>query len=179
MRLIPVNTSEDIPAAIRHTPVSRLLEYHNLNRALNVTAKAELIVAMCMDNRKHLRIPENFAYVIRCAGANVQFVDFNLSFAIAVGNVTHIALIGHDRCGMSGLMERRDDFVKGMIANAGWEKEKARVYFDTYAPAFEIGDEVAFVLEDTNRIRQKYPKVKVVPLFYRLEDRRLYIIAEP
>jgi carbonic anhydrase len=46
-----------------------LLEYHNLGRALDVCTKAQLLIGMCMDNRKHLRIPDNFAFIIR-AGKN-------------------------------------------------------------------------------------------------------------
>lgn len=59
-----------------------------------------------MDNRKHLHIPENFAFIIRSGGANLCYSEFIVSnaiaiaIAIAIGNVKHIALVGHNNCGM-------------------------------------------------------------------------------
>ena len=40
---------------------------------------------MCMDNRKHLHIPDNFAFIIRSGGANLRYSEFKVSYAIAVG----------------------------------------------------------------------------------------------
>jgi len=61
-RLVVVSTAEDIFPDYKNSPVGLLLEYHNLNRPLDEYAKAELLIGMCMDNRKHLRIPDNFFY---------------------------------------------------------------------------------------------------------------------
>ncbi|MBF8282511.1 MAG: carbonic anhydrase [Anaerolineales bacterium] len=41
----------------RDTPIGLLMEYHNLNRPLDEYAQAQLLIGMCMDNRKHLRNP--------------------------------------------------------------------------------------------------------------------------
>jgi carbonic anhydrase len=177
-RLIAVTTTEDIYPEYRNTPIGLLLEYHNLNRSLDSYLKAELLVGMCMDNRKHLRIPDNFAYIIRSGGANLRYSEFKVSYAIAVGGVTAIALIGHNQCGMVNLMARRDLFIRGLVDNAGWEKEWAEEHFMHFAPMFEVGNEVDFVLSEAKRLRLRYPKIQVAPLLYRVEDNRLYLIRE-
>ena len=177
-RLIAVTTTEDIYPEYRNTPIGLLLEYHNLNRSLDSYLKAQLLVGMCMDNRKHLRIPDNFAYIIRSGGANLRYSEFKVSYAIAVGGVTAIALIGHNQCGMVNLMARRDVFIRGLVDNAGWEKEWAEEHFMHFAPMFEVGNEVDFVLSEAKRLRLRYPKIQVAPLLYRVEDNRLYLIRE-
>jgi carbonic anhydrase len=177
-RLIAVTTTEDIFPEYRNTPIGLLLEYHNLERTLDSYQKAELLVGMCMDNRKHLRIPDNFAYIIRSGGANLRYSEFKVSYAIAVGGVTAIALIGHNQCGMVNLMARRDLFIRGLVDNAGWEKEWAEEHFMHFAPMFEVGNEVDFVLSEAKRLRLRYPKIQVAPLLYRVEDNRLYFIRE-
>src|SRR5512147_1270527 len=177
-RLIPVASREDIFPELRESPIGLLLEYHNLNREYDVYAQAQLLVGMCMDNRKHLHIPDNFAYIIRAGGANLRYSEFKVSYAIAVGGVRSIALIGHNQCGMVNLMARRELFIKGLVENAGWEQELAEQHFMSFAPMFEIGNEVDFVLSEAKRLRTRYPKVQVAPLLYKVEDNLLYQVRE-
>ena len=133
---------------------------------------------MCMDHRKHLTIPDNFAYILRAGGANVRPSEFKVSYAIAVGGVRHIALIGHTQCGMVNLMAREQLFVRGMVEGAGWEPEMAEAHFHHYSPIFEIGSEIDFVCSEANRLRLRYPKIPVAPMLYKVEDNRLYLIDE-
>jgi len=177
-RLIAVTSPEDIFIEYKNTPIGLLLEYHNLNRSLDSYLNAQLLVGMCMDNRKHLRIPDNFAYIIRSGGANLRHSEFKVSYAIAVGSVKSIALIGHNQCGMVNLIARRDLFIQGLVDNAGWEKEWAEEHFMHFAPMFEIGNEVDFVLSEAKRLRLRYPKIQVAPLLYRVENNLLYLIRE-
>ncbi len=177
-RLRAVNSVEDIPANYAQTPIGWLLQYHNLQRTYEPYINAQLLIGMCMDHRKHLHIPDNFAYIIRAGGANLRYSEFKVSYAIAVGGVQHIALIGHTQCGMVNLMARREAFIDGLVERAGWARDFAEEHFNNYAPLFEIGNEIDFVLSETKRLRQRYPKVQVAPLLYRLEDNRLYVIAE-
>ena len=177
-RLIPVAAVEDILPQYRDTPIGRLLEYHNLGRAHDSFLTAQLLVGMCMDNRKQLRIPENFAYIIRSGGANLRYSEFKVSYAIAVGGVRSVALIGHNQCGMVNLIARRDPFIQGLVSNAGWEKEWAEEHFMHFAPMFEIGNEVDFVLSEAKRLRLRYPKVQVAPMLYLVEDNRIYLLRE-
>ena len=175
-RLVVVSTAEDIFPDYKNSPVGLLLEYHNLNRPLDEYAKAELLIGMCMDNRKHLRIPDNFAFIIRAGGANLRYSEFKVSYVIAVGGVKSIALIGHTNCGMVNLMSRKDLFIQGLVESAGWEREWAEEHFMHFAPIFEIGNEIDFVLSEAKRLRLRYPKIQVVPLLYRVEDNLLYLI---
>jgi len=177
-RLSPVTTREDIFPQYHDTPIGLLMEYHNLNREYEAYTQAQLLIGMCMDNRKHLHMPDNFAYIIRSGGANLRYSEFKVSYAIAVGGVKNIALIGHNQCGMVNLVARRELFIKGLVENAGWEQELAEQHFMNYAPMFEIGNEIDFVLSETQRLRTRYPKVQVAPLLYKVEDNLLYQIRE-
>jgi carbonic anhydrase len=176
-RLGAMDAADAIPAPYRDTPIGRLIEYHNLERPPDVYTQAQLLIGMCMDHRKHLRIPDNFAYILRAGGANLRYSEFKVSYAIAVGGVRAIALIGHNHCGMVNLIARQEQFVQGLV-DAGWEREWAEQHFQHFAPMFEIGNEVDFVLSETKRLRLRYPKSIVAPLLYRIEDNRLYWIRE-
>jgi len=175
-RLIEISKKEDILEKYRQTPIGLLLEYHNLDRPLEEYSKAQLLTGMCMDNRKYLRIPNNFSFIIRTGGANLKNNEFKISYAISIGGIQYIALIGHNNCGMVNLNSRKDQFVKGLVDNAGWNKESAEKHFSHFAPIFEIGNEIDFVLSEAERLQIKYPKVCVVPMFYKMEDNRLYLI---
>ncbi len=76
--LVPVNDQRDVPLAYRDTAIADLLAYHNLGASHRRYFQADLLVGMCMDHRKQLRIPENFAYVMRAAGANFRGLDFQI-----------------------------------------------------------------------------------------------------
>ena len=138
--LIDVNNANDIFPEYRNTPIGLLLEYHNLNKRFCSYQAPEMLIGMCMDNRKNLWIPENFAFVIRSGGANLFYHEFQVSYAIGVGGVNHIALIGHNDCGMVRLEDRKEEFIVGMEKNAGWKKETAQMHFENLSPFFEIGD---------------------------------------
>lgn len=177
-KLLSINKKEDILPQYRQTPIGLLLEFHNLNRPFEVFNKAELLVGMCMDNRKHLHMPDNFAFIIRSGGANLRYSEFKVSYAIAVGQVSCIALIGHNNCGMVNLVSRRNEFIDGLVTTAGWTKERAEEHFMNYAPMFEINNETEFILSETKRLRLRYPKITIAPLFYLVEDNKLYFIEE-
>lgn len=177
-RLIAVNSVKDIPNNYKDTPIGDLVEYHNLNRKYTTYDNAKILIGMCMDNRKQLNIPENFAFIIRTGGANLRYSEFKVSYAISVGNVNHIALVGHNKCGMVNLVSRKNEFINGLQLNAGWEREKAEEHFMQYAPMFEIGNEIDFVLSETIRLRNRYPKISIAPMIYLVEDHKLYFISE-
>jgi len=177
-RLLPVLTITDIPQPYRDTPIGLLVEYHNLDRPFEEYQNAKLLVGMCMDNRKHLHMPDNFSYIIRTGGANLRYSEFKVSFAIAVGGVKHIALIGHNHCGMVNLISKKEQFVKGLVESSGWLPEQAEEHFMHFAPMFEIGNEVDFILSETKRLRLRYPKIVIAPMLYLVEDNKLYFISE-
>lgn len=176
--LISISKLDDIPSEYMETPIGLLLQYHNLGRTGDDYQKAELLIGMCMDNRKHLHIPDNFSFIIRTGGANLRYSEFKVSYAIAVGQVKHIALIGHNNCGMVNLMDRKEEFIIGLVETAGWDKKSAEEHFEYYEPMFEIDNEVDFILSETKRLRLRYPKIQIAPLLYLVEDNRLYLIKE-
>lgn len=177
-RLIPVRNQSDILPAFMGTPIETLLAYQNLGVPHASHERAELLIGMCMDNRKHLRIPENFAFIIRAGGGNLRYSEFKVSYAIAIGGVSAIALLGHTNCGMVNLMGKREQFITGLVQKAGWDPEWAEAHFQQFAPMFEIGNEVDFVLSEAKRLRLRYPKLMVAPLLYRTEDGQLYQLKE-
>ena len=176
--MVNIHKVTDIFPEYRDTPAGRLLEYQNLRRPLDTFDHAELLIGMCMDNRNRLRIPDNFAFIIRTGGANMQYSEFMVSFAISVGSVGHMALIGHSDCGMANLSSRRDQFIEGLSQTAGWTRDRAEEHFRQYAPVFEIRNELDFILSETVRLRANYPSILVVPMIYRVEDHRLYLVRE-
>ena len=177
-RLISISNVNHIFSEYQNTPIGRLLEYHNLDRPDDNYDIAQLLIGMCMDHRKKLRIPDNFAYIIRSGGANLRYSEFKISYAIAVGEVKYMALIGHNNCGMVNLFARKDQFVNGLIERAGWEKQVAEDHFMHFAPMFEIGNEIDFILSEVQRLRLRYPKITIAPLMYLVEDNSLYLIKE-
>jgi carbonic anhydrase len=176
--LIKVADRKDIFPQYRDTPIGLLLEYHNLERTFDNYENAALLIGMCMDHRKHLHIPENFAFIIRSGGANLRYSEFKVSYAIAVGKVRHIALIGHNNCGMVNLAERKEAFIDGLVESAGWNRKRAEHHFTHFAPLFEIGNEVDFVLSESKRLRLRYPGIQIAPMIYLIEDNKLWLLDE-
>lgn len=177
-RLLPITSRDDIPAQYRDNAIGLLLEYHNLGRPHESYSAARLLIGMCMDNRKHLYIPDNFAFIIRSGGANLRYSEFKVSYAIAVGGARALALIGHTQCGMVNLVARKKQFIQGLVDTAGWTPGAAEEHFLHFAPMFEIGNEVDFILSEVKRLRLRYPGIPVAPMLYRVEDNRLYLIEE-
>ncbi|CCO08195.1 carbonic anhydrase [Desulforamulus hydrothermalis] len=179
-QIVPVNTRQDIFPQYLDTPIGNLIEYHNFNKHFESDKKyehAEILIGMCMDNRKRLNIPEKFAYVIRTGAGNLRTSEFKVSYAVAVGGVRAIALIGHNNCGMANLKAKEQKFIDGLV-EVGWDRQAAQDHFNHFAPMFEIGNELDFVLAEAKRLRQRYPRVLVAPMMYRLEDNRLYLLKE-
>ncbi len=170
VQIVPVNSRDDILPEYRDTPVGRLLEYHNLGRSDGAVPAPQLLIGMCMDSRKSLRIPNDFAFVLRTAGANMRDNEFRISYAIAVGGIRTIVLMAHTDCGMARLDQRREQFIRGLTEAAGWDHDRAVRHFEVSAPKFGFHDEVEFVMKEAARLRKIYPRITVVPLLYRVED---------
>ncbi|AKC62232.1 carbonic anhydrase [Clostridium sporogenes] len=177
-KLIKIENIEDILPIYKNTAIEKLLKYHNLDYKFEEYDKAELLVGMCMDNRKQLNIPNNFAYILRTGGGNLRYSEFKISYAIAVGGVKTLALIGHNHCGMVNLMNKKGKFIQGLVDNAGWNMQQAEEHFMSFAPMFEIENEISFLLSETKRLREKYPKISIAPLFYNVDDNLLYLVKE-
>jgi len=177
-KILPVNNQGDIFPEYRGTPIRDLFAYHNYDKPFENYNQAELLIGMCMDHRKQLRVPANFAYILRTGGANLKRLEFKVSFAVAIAGVRAVCLIGHDKCGLVGLSSKREEFVQGLVENGGWDQHEAEEHFKAYAAQFEIGDPVEFVWYEARRLGKRYPKLMVAPLFYSMKDGLLNQISE-
>lgn len=179
MRLtFPLSDVNHIPAAYRGTPVQDLICYHNVGKPFKTYAKAEILIGMCMDNRKSLRIPNQFAYILRSGGGNLRHSEFKVSYAVAIGGIKAIVLMSHNHCGMVSLCDHKEQFVEGLVHNGGWERSRAEEHFWQFAPIFQIGNEIDFVVSEARRLRARYPNIVVAPLHYQLEDNMLYGLSD-
>ncbi len=174
--LTTINSVKEIPSKYQNSPISKLMEYQNFQKTLDISEKPELIIGTCIDNRIQLRIPRKFAFVVRAGGANMKYNEFKISYAIALGNIQHMALIGHNQCGMSNLIERKDQFIQGLVKNAGWSIQQAQKQFNTESAESEIGNEVDFIIQETKRLQVLYPKLEIAPMLYNVDDNLLYFI---
>jgi carbonic anhydrase len=155
-----------------------MLAYHNLGQSPDNYPAAQLLIVTCMDFRVHLNIPDRFAYVIRTGGSNIQKNEFHIAYALSLGGIRSIALIGHTDCGMVNLNDRRTQYIEGLVEITHWGKEKAEAHFSKHAPQNEIGDVTEFILSEAKRLNSLFPNVICVPLLYRVEDQKLSIIEE-
>lgn len=176
--LRPIESLDDISPEIRATPIEALPRYHNMGAAYRPYGQEEGLVGMCMDHRERLSFSENFAYIIRSAGCNLRYSEFQISYAVAIGGVSAIALVGHTNCGMVNLMHRRELFISWLVRRGGWQREWAEAHFMNSVAMFEIGNEVDFLVAEDKRPRGRFPTLPVVALIYRVEDHRLYQLNE-
>lgn len=79
---------------------------------------------------------------------------------------------------MVNLYSKKEKFIEGLVENAGWNKKYAEEHYMNFAPMYEIGNEIDFVLSEAARLRLRYPKILVAPLFYNIEDNKFYLIKE-
>jgi carbonic anhydrase len=177
-QLIDILKPEDIPHNYQRTPIGLILEYHNLGRPMDDYSDAQILIGTCIDHRINIRIPDYFSFIVRAGGANMKNNEFKISFAIAIRGIKYIALIGHSDCGMVNLNSRKEQFIRGLVNNADWDKDNAEDHFTQFAPMFEIGNEIDFVAREAKRLRIKYPKIMIAPMLFKLDDNRLYLIRE-
>ncbi len=173
---LAVRVSEDILPPYRGTPIEDLLACHNLGVPLQPSARPTLLIGMCMDYRLLLRVPHNFAYVLRAGGCDIRSLEFHISVAVALGGVTALCLIGHDQCAMAKVAHRQSAFVSGLVENGGWSARDAQNHFADHAPRAAVPDAVGFMRSEAVRLGQRYPHIAVAPLYYTVEDQVLYQI---
>jgi len=171
IELRSVKQLDDILPAYRGTPIELMLRYHNLGEPCPPSGGTPvLLVSMCMDHRKELRVPNEFAYVLRSAGGNLRDSEFEVSYAVAVGGVSTIALLAHTDCGMAHVSAKGARFVDGLVRRAGWTRADAEQHFADAASRYEIGDATQFIAAEAQRLRARYPKLLIAPFLYAVED---------
>ncbi len=173
--LKPINSTEDIPRKYQNTPIGDLFAFHNFNTSHPPYTNAKMLIGMCIDHRAQLNIPHNFAYVLRSPGANFDQDAFAISYAVAVGAVQHIALIGHTNCGMVNLAAKKEKYING-LENAGWGGDSTKEMFESNLADYGLENEIDILNRQTSQFREKFKNVITVPMIYRVEDRKIYLI---
>ncbi len=176
--LFPVLSTEEVPEALRGTPLETLLKGQNLGLIDEHQAHgAALLIGMCIDFRNALSIPRDWAYIVRREGANMAGAVFAVALALSKG-VRYMALIAHNNCAMANTSEHREQFIDVLTKGFSWESDRAVEFFDSHSLSREIGNELDFVVEEADRIEKLFPGLKVVPLLFRVEDSHLYLIYD-
>lgn len=176
--LIAVDSNDDIPQILRDTPVATLIRSQNMGDfEESVNERAELVIGMCIDYRKALSVPKDFAYILRREGANMNGAEYAIALALSKG-IKYMALIAHNDCAMSNTGDLRETFIDNLADNYKWSKSKATTFFDDHIRSKDIGNEVDFVLEEALRLSKVFPGLKVIPMLFRVEDNRLYLILD-
>jgi carbonic anhydrase len=176
--LLPVHGENDILPEHLDTPVADLLRFHNLVAPLRSAGRPRLAIATCIDPRIVLRLPRGFAFVLRTPSIEVDTMDFALAYAAGVAAVSAICVLGHDECGLVDLGEQRDAFVTGLALKAGWTPEAAGECFDRSKDRFVVGDSIENVRTKTAWLRERFPRMRVAPLFYGVREGRLLQVRE-
>jgi carbonic anhydrase len=175
-----VRTEANILPAYRGTPIGDLLRYQNLGAAPRQYPRPEVLIATCLEQQAALRIPEGFAISLHTAAASLKRDPFKVSWAIGVGGVSAIAVVGHDDCRLVELRSQREQFVVQMIEAAGWERPAAEQHFDHWSDLFEVDDPGAFVAAEAARLKNRYPKILVAPLLYQSATGTLQqVVSQP
>ncbi len=176
--LFSIDSVGEIPKILRDTPIETLLLGQNTGEIQNRPANvAEIVIGMCIDFRKSLSIPRDWAFILRREGANMDGAEFAVALALSKG-VRHMALIAHNSCAMSNTAHHRDAFVTVLSEKYDWKREQATEFFDNHARSHDIGNEIDFVLQEANRLSNMFPGLMVVPILLRVEDDRLYLIYD-
>ena len=162
------------------TPIEDLLLFHN-EREVGPPSfeKPRLIVSLCMDQRISLHLPKGFAYSLRTPGSRLQGLEFALSYAIAMGGVRALAVIGHTDCAMTKVNDLKERFVKQLDDwHNGWDAQDSLRHFDQWAPVFYIKDMKEHLRSQVKWVSQIFPDLLVAPLIYHIEDHRLHLLEE-
>lgn len=159
--------TRDVPylyASEADEAISTLLASHNDGANFPAFEGARLAIVTCMDYRIRLRLPDNFAFVLRTGGANPSPVEPDLAFGVALTGIHALALIGHTDCAM---VEPNPYVVNDLPAL----EEQKRLYRSEIA-ALAIVDAPNFTRSEAARLAGRLG-LPVVPLLYRVEDHKI------
>lgn len=172
-RLTKIETKENIPERWRGTPIAALIGAHNFKEPIDVTGDPQLLIATCIEFRFTPKIPASYAYVVRRASGRLIGSEFSLLYTLARG-VRHIALIGHDDCGMTQVSKHKQSMIEAVIEQ-GWDKERATEYVAMHAGRYAIEDEVDSLKSEYFRLSRLFKKIELAPLFVSLASDQFYI----
>lgn len=167
----------DILQAYRGTPIEAWLRYHNGGQGPRFYDFPQLLIVTCMDFRIQLRVPEKLAYVLRLAGANFRYREFDLACALSFAQIRHVCLVGHTLCAMESLETSRERFTMGLEKIGGWDQATAAEQFDLHVSSYSVSDGVDFILYQTAWLETRFRGLMVAPLLYDTDNHFLYQIV--
>lgn len=172
-RLVPIETESDVPERWRGSPIETLILANNFEKPIETTGDPHLLLITCIEFRYQPKLPASFAYVIRRAGGRLIGSEFSLAYAMAKG-VRHIALVGHNDCGMTKVAENRQPMVDALVEQ-GWYKDRAEDFVDMHASRYAITDELDSLKREYLRLRRLFHKIEIAPLFVSLANGKMYM----
>lgn len=174
-RLLSMSTPQEIPAEWRDTPIEKLIRSENFGEKIQSGTRPELLIATCIEFRYALPIPRMFAYVIRRASGRLVGSEFSLAYILSAG-VRHFALIGHNDCGMTKVLQKQNDLINA-LTEQGWPQDRAEDYVSSQSARHMMKDELDGLRREYIRLRRLFKKVTIAPMFVDLADTKLHIPA--
>lgn len=172
-RISKMTDPEGIPPEWKGTPIEDLIAAHNFDKPIEPSESPRLLIVSCIEYRFSPQVPHSFAYVARKAGSRLIGEEFSLAYTAAKG-VKHIALIGHNDCGMTKVNQAKPLLIDALV-DQGWDKTAATLYVNANAPSHMIGDELESLEIEFKRLSELFRKVTIAPLFVSIASSHLHI----
>ncbi len=172
-RLLEISNTDDIPEEWQDTPIEKLIASENFHQSVKHRGTPELLIVTCIEFRYALPIPAMFAYVIRRASGRLIGSEFSLAYVLAK-NVEHIALIGHNDCGMTAVKESTPLMVEALVKQ-GWNRDRSEEFVSYHAARYSISDEIDALEKEYRRLKRIFPRLTIAPMFVCLADTKLYL----
>ncbi len=173
-RLLSISSVEDIPEEWRETPIEALIRSENFGEPIQErSGKPQLLIATCVEFRYALPIPRMYAYVIRRASGRLIGSEFSIAYILSQG-VRHLALIGHNDCGMTKVDGKLPDMIDALVEQ-GWNRDRAEDYIYAQAARHKMADELDGLRREYVRLKRVFKKLIIAPMFVDLADTRLFI----
>jgi len=172
-RLSRIDKPEDIPERWLNSPIADIIGAHNFANTIAVSGEPKLLISTCIEYRFRPEVPSNFAYVIRRASGRLIGSEFSLVYALSRG-VKHVALIGHNDCGMTQVSLHKPAMIKALV-DQGWDQERAEEFVSMHAGRYHIEDEVDSLRKEFVRLKRLFHNVEIAPLFASLASNKLHI----
>jgi carbonic anhydrase len=172
-RVIPISQPQSIPEHWQGTPIESLIRAENFKQPITPASRPQLLIAGCIEFRYALPIPSMYAYVIRRASGRLIGSEFSVAYILSQG-VKHIALIGHNDCGMTKTAAAAPGMIEALVEQ-GWDRNRAEEYINYQIGRYSIEDEIDALEREYDRLKRLFRQVQIAPLFVNLADTKLFI----
>lgn len=175
-RLTQLMSREQLPERWKNTPIEEFIAAHNFETPIAAGVDPKLLIVSCIEYRFQPDVPPGFTYVIRSPGGRMSHLaesEFALSYIFAKG-VRHIALVGHNDCGMTKVDAFKPNLVQALV-DQGWEQSKANDFIENNANQFRMDDEIDALQTEFLSLSSQFNNVEIAPLFVSLASTRLHL----